>query len=436
MADPTDPDPLPQALAELGCADADELHLGGLAASALAAGFGTPLYVFDAAVLRRRLGTVQAALGPEFTVLYSLKANPSVAVTSLLRQHGAGVEIASAGELCIAEAAGHAAAAVRFAGPGKTDAELEFALLRGLGCFHVESQDEVEALAALAQRLCRRAHVAVRVNLPQQLAGARMRMSGRSSRFGVDREQVPALLQQIARSPSLQLDGLHVYAGTQGFDAEALVAHAAALCSAMREWERQLSLRLDAIDLGGGFGVPTYLGDPIFDLATAAAGLRQLAREHHRDGRRWLVELGRYLTAPAGVYLTRVVRTKRSGGERHAVLDGGLHHCAVATGATAVLKRPPLAVHATALRQPADVECHIGGPLCTPADELPGPLRLPALQPGDLLAVLNAGAYGLTFSPQQFLSHPAPAEVMVDGGTARVVRERGAFADALLRQLP
>jgi diaminopimelate decarboxylase len=102
----------------------------------------------------------------------------------------------------------------------------------------------------------------------------------------------------------------------------------------------------------------------------------------------------------------------------------------------AVLKRPPLVVHAGSLQEPATSACHVGGPLCTPVDELPGPLQLPEVRRGDLLAVLNVGAYGLTFSPQQFLSHPTPAEVLVDRGVARLVRQRGSFADALLRQQP
>lgn len=435
MPAPRDP-LLQQALAELGCHAAGQLHVGDVSAASLAQSFGTPLYAFDASVLRRRLLAVQQALGERFTVLYSLKANPNAAIAAVLRKAGAGVEVASAGELCVAEAAGWDPATVRFAGPGKSEAELQFALLHGLGCCHVESLDEVELLAATAAHLSLQAGVAVRVNLPSELSGSRMRMSGRHSRFGVDLDQVPALLQRIAALPALQLRGLHVYSGTQLFDAAAFIAHARALCAAMRDWEQQLSLRLLEIDLGGGFGVPTYADDPRFDLAVAARGLRELLAEHDQPDRSWFVELGRYLTAPAGVYLARVLSTKVSGGERFAVLDGGLHQCALAAGAMAVLKRPPLVVHAAALQQPATLDCHVGGPLCTPADELPGPLQLPEVRRSDLLAVLNVGAYGLTFSPQQFLSHPAPAEVLVDQGVARLVRQRGSFADALLRQQP
>jgi diaminopimelate decarboxylase len=423
-----------QALAELGCADADELRVGGIAVRELAAGFGTPFYAFDLDRLRARAQAVQQALGPRIRLLWSVKANPSLAVTAALRAAGAGVEVASLGEFGVALAAGHGAGDVRFAGPGKTDAELAAAVARGLGCVHVESADEIDALAAAAARHGRRQGVAVRVNLPQGSAGARLRMSGDSSRFGVDLDQVPALLRRAAGLPHLELRGLHGYAGTQTFDAEAVVAHARALAAHRDRLERELLLPLPELDLGGGFGSAHYLGDPAFDLAAAGRGLRELVAAHDRPERRWFVELGRFLAAPIGVYVAAVVRTKTSGGRRHLILDGGLHHCGVAAGVGTVLRRPPLLVPATALRAPAVTSFAIGGPLCTPQDQFAEELQLPACGRGDLLAVLGAGAYGLTYSSTMFLSHPTPAEFAVERGAARVVRERGQPADALRGQ--
>jgi diaminopimelate decarboxylase len=432
---PRDP-ALAAALAGWNAADADELQLGGVAARTLAERFGTPLYVFDAARLRANVARVQQALGERFGLLYSIKANPSLAVTTTLRSSGTGAEIASLGELQVALAAGHAASALRFAGPGKNDAEIAEALAAGVGCFHAESADEVDAIAASARAQGRTAGVAVRVNLPLELRGARMRMGGRSARFGVDAEQVPALLQRIAGARELVLRGLHVYAGTQLFDADAFARHARALCEHAARWEQDLSLRLHELDLGGGFGVPTYLGDPTFDLAAAASAVRAVVAEFDRPDRTWFVELGRYLVADAGVFLTRVVRRKHSGGLAQVALDGGLHQCAAAAGVGTVVRRPPLLVRATALRAAGTEPVSLGGPLCTPADQFAEELPLGQLQPGELLAVLHAGAYGLSYSPHGFLSHPTPAEVMVDGGSARLVRARGSAADALRGQTP
>ncbi len=422
------------ALAALGCPDADSLRLGGIAARDLAQRFGTPLYAFAGDALRARLAAVHEALGPPVTVLFSVKANPSVALCAVLRQAGAGAEVASAGELCVAEKAGWAPADLRFAGPGKTDAEIDFALARGLGTFHVESATEAARLAALATRRGVVARVALRVNLTAEPRGSRQRMGGSSVRFGVDEVQCGLVLAAMARNPALRLAGLHVYGGTQCFDAEAFVAQGAALLQAAVRWERDLGVRLDEIDLGGGFGLATYHGDPSFDLAAAGAGVRGLIAAHTRPGRRWFVELGRYLAGPAGVYLCRVTDAKTSGGVHHLVLDGGLHHCALAAGMGSVLRRPPLLVAAEHLRAATTVKTTVGGPLCTPMDQFAEALDLPELAVGDLLAVLHTGAYGLTYSPTGFLSHPLPAEVLVEGCEARVIRARGTFEDALRGQ--
>ena len=424
-----------RAMAELGWTGG-ELGLGGVPLRRIAAEFGTPTYAFCARTLGARAATVRQALGSRVELLYSVKANPSVALTSRLRSHGIGAEIASLGELHVALAAGHPPAELRFAGPGKTAREIDRAIELGLGCFHAESEDEVETIAAAAERRATRAGVAVRVNLPSELGGSRLRMGGRSSRFGVDEEQVPALLEAIRARPALELRGLHVYAGTQCFEADSFVAHAQKIVARAQEWERDLGVTLDELDLGGGFGVQTYAGDPEFDLETAAAGIRDLIAAHDRPGRRWFIELGRYLVATCGVYLTSVVRTKDSGGERHAVIDGGMHQCAMAAGVGTVLKRTPLLAAANDPTGAPREAVTIGGPLCTSADQFAERVDLPPLAAGDLLATLRAGAYGLTYSPHGFLSHPVPAEVVVEAGAIHLARSRGDESDALRGQTP
>jgi len=170
----------------------------------------------------------------------------------------------------------------------------------------------------------------------------------------------------------------------------------------------------------------------VFDLDAAGAALKTLTANVREQ---LFVELGRFLTAPAGVYVAAVQHAKTSGGVRHAVLDGGLHHCAAAAGIGTVLRRPPLLVRATAGNGGDPIDHVLGGPLCTPMDQFAEAFHCPELRRGDLVAVLNAGAYGLTYSPTAFLGHPTPAEVLVDGGQARIVRERGTFSDGLRGQL-
>lgn len=406
--------------------------IGGVPVDDLAARFGTPLYVFDASVLRARVALVQAALGPRVHLLWSIKANPSLAVTAVLRQAGTAAELASLGELQLALAAGHPAAALRFAGPGKTDVELAAALRAGVGCFHVESLDEIAALARLAAAAPAPANVALRINLPQALGGARMRMGGHGSRFGIDADAAPAAARAVLSSPALRLCGLHVYGGTQLFDATAFVRQAEQLCQLAAALEPQLGAPLRELDLGGGFGVPAYAGDPEFDVDAAGRGLQELLRRHDRPDRTWFVELGRFLCAPAGTYLTRVVRTKQNGTDVHAIVDGGMHQHAAAAGVGTVVRRPPLLERADG--RTGHDQVSIGGPLCTPADQFAAELPIGPLAAGDLLLIRNSGAYGLTYSPHGFLSHPTPAEVMVDGGEARIVRRRGDAAAVLAGQ--
>ncbi len=422
------------ALAELGCADHDELAIGGTAMSELLRRFGSPLYAFDGDALRRRAVELKNALGPGFSLLWSVKANPSLALARILRNAGCGAEIASLGELEVALAAGFSASSLRFAGPSKTVAELAEAFDQGVGTFHVECESEVDDLAAIARARGRIAACAVRVNLSSAQHGGRLRMAGAGARFGVEQGRALSLLRRIHQDPVLSMRGLHSYTGTQVFDAAQFVDSSRALCELADEWESALGAPLEEIDFGGGFGVATYLGDPSFDLQAAVAGIRRLVAHPARAQRRHFVELGRYLAAPCGVYVSTVVRKKSDGARVHIALDGGMHHCALAAGLGAVLKRPPLLVHAGCLRSMDREVVAVGGPLCTPQDQFAEAVALPRLVPGDAIAVLAAGAYGLTSSPIGFLSHPTPAEALVEAGVARLIRARGTAADALRGQ--
>ncbi|MEM7677198.1 MAG: hypothetical protein AAF449_14445 [Myxococcota bacterium] len=176
--------------------------------------------------------------------------------------------------------------------------------------------------------------------------------------------------------------------------------------------------------------------DDRFDLAAAGTGLQALIQQDQRPDRRYFVELGRYLAAPAGIFLTRVTYIKESSGKRHAIVDGGMNQHAAAAGMGTVIRRNFPMAKATALTAAPTDEggCQLGGPLCTPADAFPTRKDLPTLDSGDLVAIFSSGAYGLTFSNVLFLSHGAPAEVLVDGGKAHVVRERGQPQDALRGQ--
>jgi diaminopimelate decarboxylase len=410
-----------------------DLAVGGVPAADLAQQFGTPLFAYDAEIARRQLAAVRAAFGTRVEVLYALKANPCVRVARALRLAGAGAELASGGEVLLARAAGFDGAAMQFAGPGKSAADLAVALEAGVGTLNVESAAEYAAVRALAQEQRVRPGVALRVNLSQQATGARVRMTGGSKKFGIDESAVLPLAQAIVRDDVCELRGLHVYGGSQNFDAASWVASARALTAVAQRVEQGIARPLAQLNFGGGFGIPTVDGDPSFDLVAAGRGAGDLVRGARED-QGFSIELGRYLVAECGVYLTRVLDVKESGGKRFAIVDGGMHHFGAAAGLGAVIKR---AYPVVACAQPdarATAPWSLGGPLCTPADELGADVALPQLHAGDLIAVLLAGAYGFTFSPTLFLSHPTPAEVVVEDGVAQLARARGSMADVLAAQ--
>jgi len=414
--------------------DEGELTIGGLRASEIVAEHGTPLYVFDASVLRAQLASVKAALGPRVQVLFALKANPNAAVARVLREGGAGAEVASAGEIHVARRAGFEGGQMQFAGPGKHGADLDLALEDGV-TLNVESLAELEAIDAAAAATGKVATIALRVNPPDAKAGSRMRMGGGSAKFGIDADVLGEVAKAAESKDHVELVGLHTYAGTQTFDADGWLTHARFLLETSAATEGAIGRELQTLNFGGGFGVATFDNDGTFDLARAGEGLRALIAEDDRPSRRYFVELGRYLVAESGVYLTRVVYTKESRGKRHAILDGGMNQHAAAAGLGTVIRRSFPMVHAGALdAEVAEGGCQLGGPLCTPADAFPTSKALPALQRGDLVAFLVSGAYGLTFSNVLFLSHGLPAEVLVDGGEAHVIRDRGAPEDALRGQ--
>ncbi|MDA0374157.1 MAG: alanine racemase [Planctomycetota bacterium] len=413
------------------------LHVGGVSAAELLARFGSPLYAYDAGVLERQIAAVRRAFGPDVSVAFALKANPSLALAAVARRAGAGAEVASAGEILLAQTAGFTGPEIQFAGPGKSDEDLRIALGAGAR-IHIESEREHERLATLARTAGVRPDVAVRVNLNASQSGARLRMADSSSRFGVDRARVPSLCRRIVDDGACSLVGLHQYGGSQAFDADAWVRSVADLLAIAAESEQATGHPLLSLNLGGGFGWPVYDRDPTFDLDAAGRGAIELLEAAGRLGapREVHLELGRYLAAPAGVFLTTVVDLKESGGKRHAVLDGGMHQFGAATGLGAVMRRAYAIVAADDPDASDGEPVSLGGPLCTPADRFGTGLVLPRLALGDAVAVLHAGAYGLTFSPTRFLSHPSPAEVLVDRGEARLIRRRGTPEDALRDQLP
>jgi diaminopimelate decarboxylase len=372
----------------------------------------TPLFLYDRALLTARVAAFRAAMPADLGLHYAIKANPYPPLLAHMAGLVDGFDIASAGELEMALAAGMTAGRISFAGPGKRDRELE-AVIRAGATLNVESAGELERAGAIARRLGHSARVALRVNPPFALKGSGMKMGGVASPFGVDAADAVPLIRRMQAAP-FRFEGLHLFAGSQNLSVEAILE------SQQRTIELAASLMAEVggaapkVNLGGGFGVPYFPGDAELDLVALGRGLSALqdARPPALAGTRFVLELGRWLVAGAGVYLCRVVDRKQSGGETFLVTDGGLHHQLAATGnfGTVIRRNYPVAnaVRAGASEEPLSVV----GCLCTPLDRLADKVMIQG-DVGDLIAVFYAGAYGRTASPEAFLGHPAPAELLV-----------------------
>lgn len=392
-----------------------ELLIGGLPLSRLAARVGrTPFYAYDRAKLAERVALVRAALPPGVGLHYAVKANPMPALVGFMRVLVDGLDVASGGELALALDAGVDPQHVSFAGPGKTEAELNQSVAAGV-LVNLESFREVDLLARAADRLGLPARVAVRVNPDFEVRGAGMRMGGGARPFGVDAEQVPTLLRAVAAA-GLAFEGLHLYPASQMLKGE-LLAHTI-------ERSCELALRLGAhapspvrqVNLGGGWGVPYFPNETALDLGPVTEALAAAQARLHSDlsGARTVVELGRYLVAEAGVYVARVLDRKQSGGQVFLVTDGGLHHHLAASGnfGQVIRRNYPVAI-GNRMNALETETASVVGPLCTPLDVLAERMTLARAEPGDLVVVFQSGAYGPSASPQAFLGHPPCREVLV-----------------------
>jgi diaminopimelate decarboxylase len=395
--------------------EGDELLIGGQTLSSLAARVGrTPFYAYDRSKIDLRVHELRNVLPAGVKLHYAIKANPMPVLVDYLAQRVDGLDVASAGELQLALDTGFDVREISFAGPGKSVTELEQAAAAGI-LINVESAREVRELGRLAERRGAAARVAVRVNPDFELKSSGMKMGGGAKPFGVDVDQVPALLRQIGQS-GLRFEGFHIFSGSQSLRAEAI-------CEAqVNAFELALKLAIDApspprvVNIGGGFGIPYFPGERPLDLAPIADNLARLDERRQRElpEAELVLELGRYLVGEAGVYICRIVDRKVSRGQIFLVTDGGLHHHLAASGnfGQVVRKNYPVAIGNR--MGAAEVEtATVVGPLCTPLDLLAERMALPAAREGDLVVVFQSGAYGYSASPHRFLSHPPPSEVFV-----------------------
>jgi diaminopimelate decarboxylase len=406
------------------------LSCGKVSLELLARRHGTPLYVYSADQIVERLGLFQQAFeGRDHLVCYAVKANSALAILKLLADRGAGFDIVSGGELeRVLAAAPEAVGRVVYSGVGKTAAEIDLALNSGILEFNVESEAELKLLAARAAKLKRKARFALRVN-PDVFADTHPYISTglREHKFGIDIRRAPALYKSAANNRWLEAHGVSVHIGSQIRSAAPFGAAMERVAKLVRQLGRE-GIVLESIDAGGGLGIDYHAGS--FD---AAAKVKEYAAavEEALSGfeGRLLMEPGRFLVAQAGALVARVLQVKRNGKKTFVITDAAMND----------LIRPALyqAHHEIVPVKPRSGRARVVdvvGPVCETGDFFARDRKLPPLEPGDLIAVLDAGAYGMAQS-SNYNTRLRPSEVLVQGSRARLIRRRETIADLLAPEL-
>jgi diaminopimelate decarboxylase len=367
-------------------------------------------YVYDLDAMRSHAIGLRALFAPA-RLYYAMKANPLVEVIQTLAGVVNGIEIASGGELHYLRSVGVAPDNVLFAGPAKSIDEIGAAIRSGVHALHVESVEELQTAVAIRAGTQSKTLLAIRVNTKTSVDTPFDKMVGGPSRFGLDEEQLAGLASTNILNA---IDGIHLYSGSQIRNWRVIADQFYQASRIAAELQERLGTVFRYANLGGGFGVPHAPADQALAVQPLAARLRELTPVLPAE---IALELGRYLTAPFGAFVTRVSVTKRSRGTTFALVDSGYNG----------FLRPMLTGEAHRIVPLGDVpggsRVIVGGPLCTPTDTF-GVVDAWTPRPGDSVAILNAGAYGWSMSPQFFLGHPTPAEIVIEGGEAHVARAR------------
>ncbi|UJF31348.1 type III PLP-dependent enzyme [Paenibacillus hexagrammi] len=396
--------------------------------------FGTPAYVYDGECMVRQFALLKDCLPESFDIFFSVKSNPLLGICELLKQQGACVEVASAGELYLALQAGFPPQDIIFTSPGKSQEDLEYALNTGIFSINVESLRELYLIHQLAAKRGQIAHVSLRINPSFQHNGAGLKMSGVPSQFGIDQDQLGGVFEELEDMPYIHLRGIHVFFGSQILDSGHLLRNVQSILELAVQLMDTNRMEFDFIDIGGGFGVPYFKGETELQTDVLKSGLMEIWKGYSErlSGVRVGVESGRFLLAEAGSFLTKVLYVKESKGATYYVCDGGSnHHASSAFLGRYVRNNFPM--HLPGMKGELS-EVHVVGSLCTPTDVLGQKVMLPKAEPGDLLVIEKSGAYGLTHSPVLFLSHALPPEILVYEGELIVLRERGQNSDVLRGQ--
>ena len=376
-------------------------------------------YIYDTTAMREKISRLTGMMPAGVEVFYAMKANPHAAFLRAALESGArGIEIASLGEAEKAVAAGFSPAQLIYTGPGKSPQELKWAVQHGIRTVHIESLTEAHRLNKIAAAAGKKQDILLRINANFDIHEAQTTFSGGSKKFGVDEEQLDVVLPQILALEQLNFRGLHVYAASGVLNVDDLLKNCDLVFGMAQHIEREYAGAVcDTIDFGGGFGVDYLESGHDFDPQAYADGLRRLIDRYGFEGRTFFLELGRYLAADSGWFCSEILDIKLSRGKKQVICAGGINHF---RRPAALAINHPLAIvrmHRDKLFEAQlsvrHESVYFGGPLCTGADKLANDVMVEAADVGDIAVFGLAGAYGLSMSNLEFLSHERPDEIVL-----------------------
>ena len=391
--------------------------------------FGTPLYLYDGSIILDRIAKIKRAFA-EFDILYSIKANPNPAIVDILLGSGLGAGVSSYDELMLVLRLGCPPETVVLGGPGHRLETLEAAVDARVGMINVESKTELTALEEIAGPRRRDIPVALRINTTHRPRDAREFMAGGPSQFGMDEESIVEELRGLKLN-HVRYEGIHTFVASQVLDRESLIRHFGRVADISKQLAGELDFPLKVVNFGGGFGLPYSPDAPVLDIQILGQRVTHALRHAFSGGidtPRFAVEVGRYLVGECGVFLTEILDVKRSRGHNYVVLDSGIS--GLSRPAMPWAQEHPSTIVSKVAKEPTGTY-DLVGPTCMPSDALGEGVALADPQPGDIVGIFNAGAYGYTMSMLLWASHPLPAEVLFHNGAFTVIRKRLRASDCL-----
>ena len=381
---------------------------------------GTPCFVYFFDQIIQRISEINKAFENRLQISYAIKANPNPAILSRLIDKIPFLDVSSSGELESALKSGWNTNKISFTGPGKKDSELNFALHNNIGEIILESINEAKRLNDLVIKTGKKQPVLIRIspaNIPPGFGG---HMTGRPSAFGIDEEDLKNAIETISGLKGLQLTGFHIFSGTQCLDSKAIVDNWNIYINLFKKATKLAGIRPQKLIFGSGMGIPYHENNNSLSLNDIAAKtnilLDQLKSESVFNQTNIILETGRFIIGEAGIYLTKVINTKISRGVNICICDGGMNHNLAACGLMGMVmpQNYKLIKISNVLENEPLQNYQLAGPLCTALDTFGRNVKLPTLNIGDVVGILNTGAYALTASPVNFISHQLPKEILLE----------------------